>query len=221
MDGLVGNQKEEAPIYLGGKDDKFPFIDNQYDRKRDRLDDNVMDAVIACCVGDKECPRNGQYIHSAITYSMLSVITEIVAPLFTGRGASLKDVEMLSWDQLWRFFRDYPKRKKTDKRYERLNEKLVDSLLRLLIPRQHWGAPPLEGPYIESYFVGRWSSSFNCFPDSLSDKICNVRKRRLDTGKAVMEILPKEFQDGITLMAKYTPEILEYLVKKLTETESA
>lgn len=216
MSGI--NEAKEAPVYFGGKSEELWFIDDLYNAERDRLDGNVMDAVVACCIGDRECPKDAQYIHSVIAYSMNLVITESVAPLYFDPGACLKDVEMSSWNQLWRLFGDYPKIKKTDKRYGIFNKGLINSLLRLLVPRHHWGSPPLEGPYIESYFVGRWSSSFNCFPDSFSDKICNIRKRRLDAGKAVMEILPKEFQDGINQMAKYTPEIIEYLVKKLTES---
>lgn len=202
MGGINGTETKEAPIYFGGKSKELWFIDDQYNRAINEFDWNVMNALIACGVGENRCPTEAQWAEFCIASAVVMAVTGdslIMVP----KSVSLNDVEKCSWDKFWNTFNGYniPSEKP-----KTLNLYFIESLLRIFIPRNHYVDGPCR-PYIESYFVTRWR--YSIFPDYLNDKTCNVRLCHLQRGKEVFNTFSLEIKKSIGLISSFIPLILK------------
>jgi len=195
---------EEAPIYFGGENEKFWFIDNTDGRwvsRRDDFDYNVMNSLVALGIGENYCPTEAQWAEFCVISGIILAITDnttIVAP----KKASLKDVGEYSWHQMWSFLGNYPK--KTKKNF---SEEFVGALMRIFIPRQYTVDGPGR-PYNQSLFVMRWNN-YNHYPDWFNDKVGNIRFYHLQRGKEVFRCFSKEIQESIKLISGFIPPILK------------
>ena len=210
---------EKAPIYVGGKDDKFWFIDNEYNRERDNLDRDIMDSLVAIGIGENPCPRQGEWIHFCIVMSIITALMDASKSFcFTiPKKASLNNIEEHSWHYLWNLLGCFPEIQGTKEKYKKFSSNFTGSLLRIFIPRHNTGFAPVERPCNMSYFVEKWGFSFNIFPDTLHGKTCNVRLCHLQRGREVFETLSREIKESIKLIARYIPIILKNDINPIIE----
>jgi len=205
------SEAKEAPIYWG---EKLWFIDDQYNYERDLLDNNVIDVLIARGIGDKICPTAGDWVQFCLISSILRSETgKFIA--IPDKRCSREDIEKYSWSELWRVFGDV----RDDDCYDKglFNKEFTASILRIFIPRHNTGYVPLERPYNRSYFVERWSFSFNTYPDNLNDKTCNVKICHLKRGKEVADSFLVGLFKCVEQATIHLTQVLEEVNKAITQ----
>jgi len=204
-----GIMTEEAPVYLGGKDKKLWFFDEQhhkwkYQRLEEEFDYNVMNSLVAIGVGENRCPTEAQWAEFCVISAIITAFTDVIT-LPIPKNVSLNDLEKYSWYQLWSLFGDYPGGK--TERHKRFSNEFVGALMRIFIPRQHTVDGPGR-PYNQSFFITRWNN-YNHYPDWFNDKVGNVRLCHLQRGKEALETFSKETQENIKLIASFIHSILK------------
>jgi len=205
----VINMQIDAPVYFGGVEHSLWFMDNKINHEQDNFDDKIMDALITRGIGERICPTEGCWTQFCIISAVMALKTGnslILTPTEIFSQSSSEEVEKYSWDRLWREFRDYGRRRNDGSFYELSSKQLVGSLLRMFIPRHHYG-DGLDRPYNQSHFVTRWGSPF-VFPDYLGDKTCNVRLRHLKRGREIMKTFSPELSSHVIPICKFIPPIL-------------